>query len=650
MRTRKATSQTLCWVRSYSTFLTFGALAAAVLSWSAWLYYPFMADDSFISLRYAERLLHGQGLTWTDGERVEGYSNLLWVLACALLGAPGLDLVFAARLLGWLCSMAMLGAIVYSGSRIERSRDTAFGTLLALLAVAASGSAAAWTVGGLEQPMLAALVAWSYALGVAWIDRGLVWSRRQTLLLGVLLGLLCWTRPDAPLFGALLLGCLVSSSALQPRAVKACLRAGLIALAFVIAQLGFRRVYYGEWVANTALVKLSWTAARRHEGWEYVTSALTGMMPLLLLTSPCFVAARRDRRRWMIAGLLGTAAVAWCSYVAVIGGDIFPAHRHFVVIMPLVALMILQSNREMRRWGPAGSRAWKLTAAACIALFAWRQAADVENGYAHGERWEWDAVATGRLLREHFGPTRPLLAADAAGALVYFSGLRALDMLGLNDRYLAKHPPPDFGTGRLAHELGDGRYVLRRRPDMVIFNAPTGDHGGVWRSGKEMGHSSEFHDHYRHVLFETDDPRGKQTHVFVRLDGRVGMRQGAGLVIPGYFWGNSADVTARTDQQGRLGAVLHSHLSTKLQQVALPSEPHGVVVRSTGEPITVTLRCGEQMRSSADAPLVTWACSHQDRFTIELQGIAMGLTHVREVEFVPCTNAASRCEGALEWP
>ncbi len=76
------------------------AVGIGALCWNAWLAMPFFADDAFISLRYAQRLLAGSGLTWTDGEAVEGYSNLLWVLACAGLGALGFDLVFAARLLG----------------------------------------------------------------------------------------------------------------------------------------------------------------------------------------------------------------------------------------------------------------------------------------------------------------------------------------------------------------------------------------------------------------------------------------------------------------------------------------------------------------------------------------------------------------------
>ena len=71
-----------------------------VLAAHAYQYLPFIADDALISLRYSERLTDGQGLTWNDGERVEGYSNLLWVLLCAALGWLGLDMITAVRALG----------------------------------------------------------------------------------------------------------------------------------------------------------------------------------------------------------------------------------------------------------------------------------------------------------------------------------------------------------------------------------------------------------------------------------------------------------------------------------------------------------------------------------------------------------------------
>src|SRR5215475_11087437 len=41
----------------------------------AWL-----SDDGFISFRYAANLVRGDGLVYNAGERVEGYTNLLWTL------------------------------------------------------------------------------------------------------------------------------------------------------------------------------------------------------------------------------------------------------------------------------------------------------------------------------------------------------------------------------------------------------------------------------------------------------------------------------------------------------------------------------------------------------------------------------------------
>lgn len=67
------------------------AIAAAVLVAHALCYYPFFADDGLISLRYSLRLAEGLGLTWTDGVPVEGYSNPLWVLLCALGIEAGIE-------------------------------------------------------------------------------------------------------------------------------------------------------------------------------------------------------------------------------------------------------------------------------------------------------------------------------------------------------------------------------------------------------------------------------------------------------------------------------------------------------------------------------------------------------------------------------
>jgi hypothetical protein len=96
-------------------WLAAGALLpfVGVLSFYAAQYVPFLSDDSLISLRYARRLLDGAGLTWTEGHRVEGYSNLLWILAVAFVGRLGVDLIDAARLLGLASTVTAMFALTW---------------------------------------------------------------------------------------------------------------------------------------------------------------------------------------------------------------------------------------------------------------------------------------------------------------------------------------------------------------------------------------------------------------------------------------------------------------------------------------------------------------------------------------------------------
>src|SRR5512137_3210017 len=44
-----------------------------------------LADDSYISLRFARNLAAGNGLVFNVGERVEGYTCFLWVVVLGLV-------------------------------------------------------------------------------------------------------------------------------------------------------------------------------------------------------------------------------------------------------------------------------------------------------------------------------------------------------------------------------------------------------------------------------------------------------------------------------------------------------------------------------------------------------------------------------------
>jgi arabinofuranosyltransferase len=501
--------------------------AAAVLIALAWSFLPFVADDSLISLRYAERLRDGHGLTWTDGERVEGYSNLLWILSLSLASVPWRDVLDVSRVVGVACMFAACAAVI-AEARGRRLPAFAAGALVAV-ALAASGPIAVWAIGGLEQALLAGLLAWALALLLS-LPAGPL-ERRELRAPAVLLALVCLTRPDGiVLAGAVTVGLAVS----RGRAALWLLVPAAIAVA---AQQLFRMGYHGDWMPNTAHVKLSLNARRLHEGLAYL---LTGFRYLPLLALGLLAAAAL--RLWIV--LLPLAG--WLGYLAAIGGDIFPTHRHLVPALVLAAFAV---SRALGRFG-------RLAPALAILLlpagwFAARNDRDLAR--AHDERWEWEGQPVGEVLRRAFAARQPLTAVDSAGALPYFSRLPSLDMLGLNDRYLATHPPPGFGTGPLAHELGDGAYVLGRLPDLVVFCLPAGADHACFRGGRQMVADPRFRRDYLLMQLETGPVVAR---IFVRREGRVGVERSADrIVIPGHLLVENLATIVRPEPDGALAAV-----------------------------------------------------------------------------------------------
>src|SRR5580692_7166495 len=86
-----------------------------------------LLDDEMISMRYARNLAHGFGLVYNPGgDRVEGFTNLAWVLYMALLhllpvSPPKMSLLVQLSGLAFLAPnlvvVARLGELVSGGSR-----------------------------------------------------------------------------------------------------------------------------------------------------------------------------------------------------------------------------------------------------------------------------------------------------------------------------------------------------------------------------------------------------------------------------------------------------------------------------------------------------------------------------------------------------
>ena len=563
-----------------SAYLRFGVIAVcaiAALAIHAAHYLPFIADDALISLRYAERLIEGRGLTWTNGERVEGYSNLLWVLITAALGALGLDLIDAARAAGFAGMAAAIALVVWYFVRGGASGDASSATpaaAFAAFALALSGPIAVWAIGGLEQGLLIGLLAAAIVTLAPHLYAPERTTLRRLILPGILFGCLTWTRPDAPMFAVIAAGALFIAGGRRLTSLKHAAFLFAIPLGFVAAQLAFRLWYYDDWLPNTAYAKISFSDKHAQDGWKYLRDGAKLFMPLAIpATLGLAVWFARAQRFDPMLLMLGAMMAAWSVYVMIIGGDIFPARRHFTPLILLSAFAggyaMLHLARRRRIWFL--SMLW----IALVGLFYIhqdRQLADKENHRALTEIINIKTgIPVGKLLRTAFADTQPLLAIDPAGFVPYFSKLPALDMFGLNDRYLAHNRPANFGKGWIGHELGNGEYILSRQPDLMIFHGNRGSAHGWSPSGKQLVAMPEFHKQYRLIHTIAEDPHRVPSLIWMRLDSsRIGIRRTAQRIeIPAYWFANSRDTEAGL-HNGKLALRLPANREATLDNVSLP--------------------------------------------------------------------------------
>jgi len=548
--------------------LVVGLIAATTLIVHARSYPVLIYDDAFISLRYAQRLLEGHGLTWTDGAPVEGYSNLLWVLACALLGALGVDLVDTPVLLGMASGIATLAALIYAYPPHNWMGSLPAFTAAMFLALA--GPIALWAVSGLEGCLVAALLAWSLVLLRPVVD-GKATGWRSIVLPGIPLALLCLTRPDAPLIVVVICAFLL----LRARSRDAALRAiavGVLPGLVTLAQIAFRLAYYGDWLPNTARAKVAFTAARLDSGMSCVGSAGMSSYALWIpATFALYVAWRDDERRARI--LLAVSLLAtWVAYSATVTCQAF-GYRMLIPCYVLLAFLVAEALDWVQRRGRVPQAIAWVASVALLVSFARAQQADKNIAMAHWRKPPITemAAAVGKTLGAAFKDQDPLVAVDAAGAIPFFSGLRSIDMLGLNDAHIARRHDPSFGQGVQGHELGDGAYVLSREPDIIVAGV-TGSSRLSFRGGREMNADPRFHRWYRRVRVRGEDPVLTRFSIFCRLDGRAGVQRSDGAVTyPGHLFANPKGSIARLNSENTLGTEFMEAVEGTVDGIELPA-------------------------------------------------------------------------------
>ena len=439
-----------------------GALLA--LAWTN----RFMQDDGYIILQYARNLAEGHGLVWNPGERVEGYSSFLYTVLMAVPYRLGLDPVAAGHAVGLAC---FLGSLLATFATARRTFESDGAALLTVALLGTNYTFSIFATGGLETSLHVFLV----CLGFWLVARGAAggWPAVELAALSVASGLLMLTRPDSAIPCAVLVGTATWRLFRAARPWRAWAALLVPATAGVAVWLAWKLSYYGELLPNTYHVKVA-SATSLYNGARYLYLFVLSywLVPLGLLAVPLLRALRREPRDTLCASLALLAL--WVPYVLRVGGD-FMEFRVLVPVLPSVMLLTVAGLRALGDVAAvrAGLVVLLLAGSVHHALVfdAWPRGRGPESRRdlqdhlsSPGQNW----IAIGRALDQAAGADRSLrIAVGPAGAIPYYSQLPAVDMIGLTDRWVARHGDV-LSTWPGHQRVAPYHYLARREVNLII--------------------------------------------------------------------------------------------------------------------------------------------------------------------------------------
>ena len=473
------------------------ALTVALFVWNVHRY-SFLGDDAFISFRYAQNLYEGHGLVWNPGERVEGYTNFLWVILMAFGMLLKMSPEVLSNVIGIGSGAVVLILLVKLSARY-RSRYSLL-IWLAPVVLAASRTFTAWCTGGLATMSFTMLVFWAL-IRFAAEREGPTHSPVPSSLLFALAAL---TRPEGIIFAATA-GLFFLVEALQrKRAVRSFL-VWLVPLALIVgAHLVWRRSYYGYWLPNSFYAKVSGFWGKQayhylsmfHRDYKVFFFAPLALLPLIV------------RRRFIYA-LFSASIAVYLAYVVYVGGDRFE-FRFLVPVFPLFFWLLAEGIALIAAAGKL-KRDLKIAALATalgLSAMLWAATylgssrpeatktrydiASIEEIRAYAER----RAREGRFLRALIGrgllPDDITICVTGAGALPYYSKLPTIDLYGMNDTRIAHQEITERGV--IAHEKrGSSDYMRDRGVELFdrlnklvhevpVQNQTCNDNRGCWKS------------------------------------------------------------------------------------------------------------------------------------------------------------------------
>jgi len=310
-------------LRSRKLIIPMLVIFIALLVQTSWV-----EEDAFITLRTSDNFIHGYGLRWNVAERVQTFTNPLWMFLLAgthaLIKNPYIALILLSMTVSSLAIFILLINIPQNN----------FGLLLTFTSLILSKACVDYSTSGLENPA-SHLLAVCFAVLYFKTEKPL--SNKNLFHLSLLAGLAAFNRVDTLLF---YIPALVAMFAQQPnRRIFLTMLAGLAP--FVLWEI-FSIIYYGFPVPNTYYAKMNTgipLGESMTQGFLYFINSL-GWDPITLtLTFSALGLAFISRRKEEI--LIALGILLYFGYIVYIGGD-FMSGRFFSTPFILSVVLLVR--------------------------------------------------------------------------------------------------------------------------------------------------------------------------------------------------------------------------------------------------------------------------------------------------------------------
>lgn len=415
--------------------------------------YNHIGEDCFISFRYVENLFSGFGLVFNPGERVEGYSNFLWVMLLAFFRFFGLNIVTVSKILGFASMILILWIGSYYSLK-KRQRKISWIYLATPLMIFFHPMLHYHAGRGLETIFYTMLMIWA----------AYSFKRRNYANSSIAFAAIALTRPEGFLYFWLILPMLFldikySQTEKFPYPTPLIrIRFFVPYLVIVISFFAWRLLYYGHLFPNSVYAKTEpfnfWVNNSFHSLLQFVIS--WSYIPLFALLS-LFTFRREnwEQQRSLIIPMIFTGGIL--LYTISVGEVQASPFRHYVPMIPFVIILFQEFLRTMKlrvednmpiiiglflifqgmNWYTSTNLDHpdtRLHSRTIEFLKSWNFPARV--------KWVFEEpilinAQAGRWLDENI-PHDISIGADQIGQLGYYAPQRIVDLLGLCDKEFAR--------------------------------------------------------------------------------------------------------------------------------------------------------------------------------------------------------------------